>query len=172
MDMIMTQNTNSNNIKPMLACIAFVVMVLLCLLTTRTFKSIGSWQFASRNGVINGVHGLNSVRELSPSPSLASPVFGFACLCLAVSDLATFAVFGSIVSSCAVLALRLKSVFRGSSFIKLRNELNFLADTALFCFNGFRHVLFLVKKLCLEPLQAQYLCGSLYCNQSLGNVNG
>lgn len=55
--------------------------------------------------------------------------------------------------------------------VKFRNRFGFLANSAGFCYDLLRHDFFLSKKLCLEPLQTQYLCGSLHYTTSWGTVN-
>jgi len=77
-----------------------------------------------------------------------------------------FAFFGaSVLSTAQPLALfttPLKAIFSRFIFIKLAERLNVIALRALFCYNLLRHGFFLIKKLRLEPLQTQYLCGLFY----------
>lgn len=68
-------------------------------------------------------------------------------------------------------ALTLKPIFATIRFIKLRNMLNLLASATLFCYDGFRHGFFLVKKLCLEPFVGHSPAyGLFYFNTFLGGV--
>ncbi len=55
--------------------------------------------------------------------------------------------------------------------VKFRKLFFGIALRASFCYNVLRHGFFLTKKLCLEPLQAQYLCGSFYYSLSLQKYN-
>ena len=64
----------------------------------------------------------------------------------------------------ALLTLVKKSILSCATFRKFGSGLELLAGTTSFCYSWFRHGFFLIKKLCLEPLQTQYLCGSFYNN--------
>ncbi len=94
----------------------------------------------------------------------------FTFFCLIMAFVCSLTLFALSVSLCANLASPIKTIFRPTVFAKLRSWLIFLALAASFCFSYFRHGFFLFKKLCFEPLQTQYLCGSLYYNNSWGGV--
>lgn len=93
-----------------------------------------------------------------------------AFIALFVSLLASPAIFALLIGCLTTLALRMQPVFGRTVFAEFRDFFNFLAFRASFCFNYLRHGFFLIKKLCSEPLQTQYLCGSLYYSSSFGGV--
>ena len=78
----------------------------------------------------------------------------------------------SLVFSAANFTLRIVTVFSCAGFVKARKMFGFLASGTSFCYNRLRHGFcsFNSEKLCLEPLQAQYLCGSLYSITMPGGV--
>ena len=82
---------------------------------------------------------------------------------------ACFAFFGLLINFPKLFitqfANRLMAIFSFRGLMKINNRLNHLASPACFCYNWFRHDFFLIKKLCLEPLQGQSLCGLFYNNE-------
>ena len=187
MDFMMTRNTNSFNIKPMLFSIAFVVMVLLCLFTTGAFKSAWLGNSVETNSVADCVSGFSFFRMHCPCFSLAltSCYFSFFAsivFCLynsfpflvgfcPISPLLALIVF-STTMFVADFTLPLQAVFSKAVLLKLRNGFNLLATATSFCYDGFRHGFFLFKKLCFEPLQTRRLCGFSHYTTIRGNVNG
>lgn len=156
MNNIMTFSTYRNNIKVMFWFITVPMMVLLCeFRATMALQSFRSRQFVVLNGIINGIAGFNSFRKFSS-------MFSTFTYCNFSSFFALIVMFK--IYFFAIFAFALKSIFSGTIFVKLRNFFNFLAFGTSFCFNRFRHGFFLCKKLCLEPLQDQFLCGLFYIN--------
>ena len=115
---------------------------------------------ASLNFICSCVYSFCSFRFFTSAVSL----FRYFTL-LGLSVLITF-------NKSTLFALTTTSIFGRGTFIKLGSGFNYLASIASFCFNRFRHGFLLVRKLRLEPLQTQYLCGSAYYINSLGSVNG
>ena len=181
MDANMTHSTNRNNIEPMLFSVAGV-MVLLCLFTTRAVERFHVRQFAGDYRTVNsffcrpafrefaGVFGVGGFGTYFTFWSL--PVFARMCDQSPPAHLGRvkFAEVKSLMRAFAILALPVNPIFGCAIFVKIRHLLSSLAFRACFCYDWFRHGFFLSKKLCSEPLQAQYLCGSLYCSTSRGVV--
>ena len=158
----MTKNTQRSNIKLMLRLIAQAMMVFLGLFAAGTTK-LRCWeQFTKSNSITNSRAGLVSFGKLNVIFNIATFLHTFPLCCLLVLT-------NSLYVAC--LAFIMVTIFANFVAIKLRNRLEFLALRASFCYSWFRHDFFLIKKLCLEPLQTQYLCGSLHCNTFLLKVN-
>ena len=185
----MTFNTNRFNIKPMLFGVAFVVMVLLSLFPARTFQAIWAGQSIKSDSSINDIACFYLIC-INNSVSLV----GFSCDIFALFTTAvsvyirayqffivlimtsyssfTFTAFMIyfIGDFSTTFALPLETVFCTAILRKFSDWFNLLASAALFCYDCFRHGFFLIKKLCLEPLQTQYLCGLFYYTNYSGGV--
>ncbi len=163
-----------------------MMMVFSCLLTTGTFHRIRIRQFAGRDGIANLAHSFISLRVFfslfgdsfylvglalcSPPVSFLDYLGPFALLLFFIVE---DAFVGFIVSSHiffkTVFTLRLKARFSISSFTKLRGGFVLLASTTSFCYDLLKHVLFLVKRLCLEPVSSYILdVGLFYINRFRG----
>ncbi len=188
----MTFDTKSNNTKPMLGLIAFVVVVFLRLFCARTYQGVWTRQFMASDSIpycksrfyFNGM--FSSVLFLSglafvcllvsffndlPFYALLVNLGGkFACVALLIVLAGIFTFVRLAISSLARFTLVSNAVFGCISFIEIRNIFSFLAMATLFCYNWLRHGFFLFKKLCLRAVQAQYLSGSLYYTISGGGV--
>ncbi len=166
-NLVMTFTTNRNNIKPVLFSITFVVMILCCLhFTITAFKRAGMWHktFFDFRPYICRCHFLSSISTIRSSglqysffAMLIPTSYCFTCFCLAIFSCVYFLIF------CATWLARCSMfIFSSFCFIKTINGFNFFASTTSFCYDLLRHGFFLIKKLCLEPLQDRFLCGSLY----------
>ncbi len=89
---------------------------------------------------------------------------------VSMAHVGCFALFAVIVRFAARFALPVNPIFGCAIFVKFRYLLSCLAFRALLWYDGFGHGLFLLKKLCLEPIAAQTVVGSLYCSTLLGGV--
>lgn len=67
-----------------------------------------------------------------------------------------------LIYYCANLTFILFSQSRVFAIVKFSEGFNFFAFVTSSCFNWFRHGFFLTKKLCLEPITAHTVVGSLY----------
>ncbi len=153
MNISMTRNTNGNNIKPAFWRITGM-MILFCLyFTVMTTQSIGTGQFASPNSSRHNLFCFMSFRMPNTVALISFLAFSFAFFCLVIIFFADFAFIAMSIFSCMV-------------FVKFRDCFGLLATSASFRYDLFRHGFFLTKKLCLEPLQTHYLCGSFYNNTS------
>lgn len=85
----------------------------------------------------------------------------FVFLCLLVLPVEVFL---------ACFALVLIAIFFATVFTKFREMFGLLALVATFGYDWFRHGFLLFRKLCLEPRQTQYLCGSFYFNERKKDV--
>lgn len=172
----MTRNTNRNNVKPMLFCIAFVVMVLLRLVVaTVAFFGIGSWESFVPNLIINCIFCLATFWETSLVP--VSTVFcansSFSCFGVKLPAILTFVSFfvslkiskpsfTFVVGFLACFTHRLESIRTGTVFVKFKNRLNLLACGTSFGYDLLRHSFFLIKKLCLEPVSGYSPASGLF----------
>ena len=142
--------TNRNNIKLVFRFVTVPMVVLLCLF--KTIKTLQSTYFS---------------HFTCPDSILHSPFCSyFIWIRNTVSCATVFTIFALpvlfLVGICAIFTRIIIAITSGLAFVKFRNEFNLLAATASSCYNRFRHGFFLIKKLCLEPLQDRFLCGSLY----------
>lgn len=189
MDFFMTNTAYSNNIKPMLFGIAFMVMVFFGLFTAGTFQGVRAWQYASSNSIIDSGSGLQPQWVFSPNLSISAFLFSFPFFGLSVSlvryfpffastapPLCYFALFSLLISAAlyksALFALTTTSIFGLGAFIKIGSVFNFLASRTLFCyFSLLKHGFFLLKKLCIELVIRPFLvASSFYYTTSLGGV--
>ncbi len=185
----MARDTNRNNIKPVLLSIAFVMMVMLCLFTTKTQQVVKVRHFSYLNSIINSRLSLSFLWvgiiifiiccTRGNFTSIAMKIFEyskFPFFCISISQNGCFCricfVIGLPINLCAQFTLRATSLFCLIVSMEFRKCFDFLAFVASFCYSCFRHGFcsFNSEKLCLEPLQAQYLCGSLYCIAFRGDV--
>ena len=147
MNLSMTMNTNRNNIKPAFWCITGM-MILFCLhFTAMTTQSVGARQFATPNSSRHNIFRFMPFRVPSAVALISFLAYSFAFFCLVILFFTDFAFIAMPIFSCVVI-------------VKFRDCFGLLATSASFCYDWFRHGFFLIKKLCLEPLQTQYLCGS------------
>ncbi len=163
----MTTNTNRNHIISVSSIVTFMVVVMSSLLRTiSTFLCCRVRHFASSNSIPNAgsanlLHSVLFIPFANCIQGLCAPSV-FSCSFLTFFSLAIFSFVLTVVYSIASFTYRPLSVFTSFLIMKFGEFFNFLATSTSFCFNWFRHGFFLVKKLCLEPLQTQYLCGSFY----------
>ena len=135
----MTPSTSRQNIKPMLRGVAKIMMVLLSRLRTVMAKfGIRSGQFANSNGVIYSVTCFNIMWIASAKTFCSSISSKFAFFCLAMAFSCGFAFY---------------------AFIVFLTRLLFCSSIG-FRYDLFSHILFLYKRLRLEPV-AGYNCGRL-----------
>ena len=59
----MTRNADWNYVKPMGLIVSIVMMVVLCLVTTRTFQGIGTGQFAATDGMSDSFASLKFMKN-------------------------------------------------------------------------------------------------------------
>ena len=90
--------------------------------------------------------------------------------CFAVLFLYCFRFIRSLVGSSTQSTLIVMSIFFSGVFREFGYWLDFFARRALFCYNSLRHGFSLIKKLCLEPITAHTVVGSLYYNVTCGGV--
>ncbi len=180
----MTRNTNRYNIKPMLFCVAGMVIVVR-LFATGAFECV--W--------FRDVSGSDSIVDIGLRLQLLCVLLsillssGFDSFSFAIAFLRRFSFFAVIVRLTtrfaflafsiatarylsATSAFFLESVFLGSVLVKFRNGFNFLASAALLWYDGFGHVLFLNKRISSGPVAAQTATGSFYYTPSRVVVNG
>ena len=184
----MTFYANRNNIEPMLLGVALVVMVMLGLLFTIRIlpvimaeQGIGFGQSARFNSFIDGFMSCKPFRMANIILFLGFALSGFRFFTLSIFFLIAFLVgfpffclsIGSAFFHLAILLIRNSlasfaivgmAVFSGSSLIKLREGLDFLASGTSFRYALLRHLLLLGRSKCLEPNTAYCaVSGSFYC---------
>lgn len=179
MKIIMTRNTNRNNIKPVFTRIALVVMVFFCVIAAiNTIQCVRPWYFSVYNSTVHNSACFHSLWITE-------------AICLRASVFALFAFYGFVIFTIYLvtynftlfcgpvfgesfiatwLTLIFMAKFARFIFVKFTKQFNGFACRAFSCYILFRHGFFLIKKLCLEPLQTQYLCGLLYYNTNGGDV--
>ncbi len=187
----MTRNTDRYNIKPVLFNIVFMVMVFLRLFATRTLQSIRMNQFANFNSIINSTSSVNfwfvffviALVGLSLTYftgfTLQIPVF----ICFVFFGFSIFVhIFTHILFSFFGLAIffipftsasftdKLAAFFSRVVFMKFSERFRLFAFRTLRSYDSFSHFRFLSKRSWLEPLQTQYLCGSSYYSNNMGDV--
>lgn len=189
----MTEKTHRDYIKPMLLGIAFMVVVLFCLLgTIRALESIGAGQFAGLDSIFNGSFcfkpfgmflrisfkgfGLNGFTILCPAVFFV--VFGlshFTLFCFGALLLGSptcllaffsFCVFG-ILFQITYFALISVAIAVSFCFVKFRNRFSLLARSAGFRYGCLRHNLLLTRRLCLEPNALPVRVSGLFYNNRL-----
>ena len=189
----MTNTTDRDNNQPKLWGVAEKVMVFFCLFIAGAYKSVHFRHTSGLDSVAYSTSGHASVVMLiirSLMGSLGPVRFivlfprirvrrtlpmaflrNLTLYTLVRANSCRLAFLALVVRLRARFALILKSIFGCVSFVKCRYLLDDLAFGALLCYDGFGHVLFLHKRISSEPLQARYLCGSLYFNTNSYNVN-
>ncbi len=177
-EFLMTLTTNRYNIKPIFWRIAFVVMIFLCLPRAVTAsQGVEMQQLASNDSVGNSTICFAAFRIMSKISECAFQICNFTLFCLVIASsgflIYSFAFFALPISlltnfgfwcfrellrviTITYFAITTSASFFGTVFIKIRKGFNFFALRTSFCFNWFRHGFFLTKKLCLEPIAAQY----------------
>ena len=185
MKFTMTRATNRNYIEPMFWFIAFMVMIVLCLLTTRTHQRHRPWHSLGFYSIINNAFGL--CLYLVFLSILFLGIFIFICLAIPFCGQTTspFPLFCFIVFFARLLAffslvifvlldfstqltIRKKPAFRFFIPRKFQNRFSFFAFGTLFCYDLFRHNCFSNKQLCLEPVARHNLAvGSFYFSRKM-----
>ncbi len=172
----MTSCTQWNYIKMMLNFVAFMVMIFLCLLPTRTLQNIRSGQFTGTNGIINNLASFNAtwifyLVILCIFSGLAFVSFPesfyskFIFIGLPLVFLNNFSFFALPITTCRRFPFFALIVPFGSSFAFF--SLLVLALRGCFCYNLLRHFrLLLISDYCLEPVAAQTAGGSSYYNSN------
>lgn len=178
----MTFSADRDNIKPMFFSIAFVVMVVMSLISTSTTQGFNTRQNTVSNGckylvacfcpfwVILFVVFSCSLSFLALSvPFLKSFIF----LCFAVTThsfaMNLFASFRFSVFltplSITYFTLVVVAITISRGFVKLKDWFILLASTAGFCYGCLRHGFLLTRKSCLGPVTAHTVVGSCYYSQ-------
>ena len=158
-----------NNVKPVFRRIAFVMMVVFCLVATGTFHGTKAGQFASPHSMIDGFVGLCLLwvflYVILYCSIMGFPAF-FGFLIALTGGPAFFALVVALLGNLTSLGLRIqfptgimagfalimKSVFETFILRKFRNGFDFFAFRAAFRYDLLRHnVLSLKRMLCLEP---------------------
>lgn len=185
MNSIMTIKAYRNNSEPVFFTISFVMMVCCCLVSAITF--LGTYTGHPTSSYFH-----SNCLTCSFVFWAILEIFGFCTftfVCLSVFLAANFTLLAFIVAflgSCpalsslsrlkiGILALftgTLQSIGSFSIFAELRSGFNFLATRASFCFNWLRHVLFLIKRVCLELVTAHTVAGLFYYTAYSGGVKG
>jgi len=192
----MTNSTKCNNIKPVLFGVAFVMVVMNSLVSATTQSGVCRKEFAGSYSGLNGHTRLFSywisifrvisllarfifVAFAKIAKIFFSRIFAFRAFCGCLSFYgAPIPLHGSFsrltfaVNSCATFTAIRFAKWISFTCTEFGNIFDFFARVTLSCYNLFRHGFFLIKKLCLEPLQTQYLCGSFYYNRDMYNVKG
>ena len=185
----MTGNTNRNNVKRFRI---IGMVILLCLCATRTGQGTDMWHLARSYCIMDSIFCFHAFGVFQLILTVRSLTFIAACmpqlgglallgfsvlLCISrvlsvllISQCRCFATRTKFIGFHAILAFSKKPINRSSVFVKLRNVFNFLAFRALLCYACLRHVLFLYKRIGLEPVTAQTATGSLYFTILPGDV--
>ncbi len=181
MQKLMAFYTQRNDVEPVVLFIALMVMILLCgnFLAFITLKTRRSWEFSANNSIVNSIFCLSFVFvvmavfsvALFPGSTFRKVLIVLFAFCAVAKfgfplSFQVFAVFAVgmtfVIFLVAFSAISLEAKGSRRILIECRKRFFGLASRASFCYSELRHGFFLVKKLCLEPLQAQYLCGSIY----------
>ncbi len=172
-------STERKNIKLIFNTITRHMMIMdCCIITMPATTSIDVWQTTICNSVRDSIQGHRKARVLvfNFNNRKGDRFFTFSGLSPLVHIFLRLFCFVVLAGYATFLAICLMAVLAFSGFIKIGKRFSCFTSTAFFCCNLLRHGFFLHKKLCSEPLQAQYLCGSFYytifpqeCNQKLNN---
>ncbi len=175
MPYFMTSSANRNNIEPMFGFMALIMVVVLCLLSARTYHSFYQFYFSCQNSIMYSIYCFVILRKTLFPPFVASIIGNHTFFALMIAFFSGFSFFAFLISTSggfifwflvkffyARFTVTAKAIEITFVFVELGSWMKFLASRTLFCYDCFRHGFFLIKKLCLEPLQTQYLCGSLY----------
>ena len=175
----MTGITKRYNIKPIFGLVSATMVIMFCLLATRTSQRLNIGQSAISNNILYypvgfvmfGIiyaplffaFGCIIYTFLSLSKSFS---YNFISPFLLVAFLSSLPFFALMIYFVAYqytgLALGMVPIFLASVFIKLGKWLGLLAFVTVLCYDCFRHNQFLSNWLCLEPLVAQTTGGSFY----------
>lgn len=189
----MTYMTDRNHVKPMFWGVALVVVILLCLLATRTPQSIWTGQFTTSDSIIKILPCLILFRILKAVTFITLffiifSLFGFSpilhifteirfTLCrLTMFSLAFaskfFAFFILFIFFSADFTSAFITTFCRIVFMKFRNWLDLLATATGFGYDLFSHNQLLYSWLRLEPVSRPILVsGSFYFNTNTGIIN-
>jgi len=153
----MTFITSRYNIKPMLWRISKIVMVLPCLRrTVMAEQSSGSGKSASPDSDGHNTSCLTALGITSKMPNYPFLVHRFASFTLLIAFSSNFAFFALAVLffmfQAADFAIRSVTIFTTAMFMKLRQQFGLLASGTSFRYDGFRHLLLLIRSKCLEPI--------------------
>ncbi len=189
MSFYMTRNTDSNNIKPMFFGIAFIVMVMFCLIATQACQSFGTRQFLKPNSFIQSLTGGNSLGVPKFITERIPKVSNFAFFGLLIAFLAGFtlitlsvSLMGSFVFLCLAILLLTEAVaifapvpitiIRAIIFVKFRDGFNLIASRACFCSTWFSHLVLPFSKnyLVRAGQGLQSLLGSFHCRHICTHV--
>ncbi len=159
----MAVSTRRNNIKQVFRGISLVMVIFCCwFAAVKTDQRSDFWQILNFNSSLNsstsdGVHRvLNHILPSCVLALFAGYIFR-GIYFLEFFDIFLFPLFQ--IGRKTGFTPTIISVFSKSVLAKVGQWQDLCAIGTSFCF---RHGFFLVKKLCLGPLQAQYLCGSFY----------
>jgi hypothetical protein len=171
----MTYFTDRDDIEMKLWAIAFVMVVFLGMFAAGDARKFRRREHTiTFNGIINSLPGFVSLRVfVSMLSHCTFPFFGFLPFRerLAMYSFTFRALSIHFISLATTFTARgTKPIFFLFVLMELRNGLNFLALGTRFCYDLLRHGFFLIKRLCLEPLQTQYLCGSFNYTTFLSGV--
>lgn len=192
-NLVMTRYTNRNNIKVVFWFIAFVMVVVFCLLATGTLQSIRMGQFAASNSNNYSVSCLSAFWKTIVifDISLSLAIFAYLALLISLNGnsssfslvifcgrlyVAFSALFSLLVCFVAPitanLALITISIFSTMVFGKFRNRFDLLASTTSFGYDLLSHFRLLNRRFWLEPYARPVrVSGSLYFNRKAGFVN-
>lgn len=161
MQIFMATNTNRNNIKPMFFRITFMVMIFRCLFyAKKTFKFSCGKKITLLNTAKNGSSCEPFFRIYFVGLLI---ILRIALFCFNTIIIRYFRRFSfkhtniamhpsKLVSSIALFANRTQTVFVSGTSIKLVYVFDLLTVRALSCYSYFRHIRFLFKRVCLEPI--------------------
>lgn len=162
----MTFSTKRNKIKPMFWGVVGM-MVLFCLFTTRTLQSIRARQLAHSYKIIHSILSFCFFGVFFPINLLAMFICGFAFISFLILLSICFELFGLSIKFVMMIRTNFTTtsipIWSGTIFGKFRKCFNFLANGTSFCLNWFRHLLFLNKSLCLEPIVTHITVGLFIC---------
>jgi len=183
---------NGDNVKPVLRCVAKMMMVLFCLFTARALQRIRAGQFASFNSVSQSITSLTIFRMAKKVALRVAITGGFALWAMLVTLFYNFAVWTLSVMFCSRLAffciifvilfdtfqvanfaIILAFIFCSVVLIKLRERFRLFAHSTGFHYNFSSHFRLLNRRFWLEPVAGHApAVGSSYYTQQKNFVNG
>lgn len=165
----MTFSTNRNYIEPMFRRIAGM-MILFCLFATKTLQSVDLRQFTHSCSIVHHILSFCSFGISFPIILLAISICGFAFVGFLIFLSSYFELLGLSIKFPLMIFTNFTTTsittWSGAILVKFRNCFNFFANRTDFCLNWFRHLLFLNKSLCLEPIVAHTTVGLLIILQA------
>ena len=162
---------NRKDVEPMFGFITKIMMILFSRLKTKiTLKCFNFGQFTSAYSVANCRTSLCFFRVVNTIMPRSRTASSFASIRLLIMFLVSFGLILLRVIIIAYFTITAMTGFFRTVFVKFRKWFGFFALGTSFCYDSFRHGFFLHKKLCLEPLQTQYLCGSFYYNNKHSQI--